>query len=198
MIDDRPAAPPGDAPDAERRSWLRELGIYAVMIVAALAAIGYTSTGGPRVLGFGPAVVWVWIAIVPIYFLACVWHGWDRATTRKERGRLVATQALHWLAFAAAMHIVLLPDVQGVLNDNARGLALLLLLGMGTFLAGVHAWSLPICITGVLLVLAIPLLAWIEQTAILLLVLAGGAGVVFLVLWILWRRHRAAGAAAAA
>lgn len=178
----------GSVPAARRR-WVRDLGIYIVMVVAALLAIGYTSTGGPNVLGTGPAVIWVWVAIVPIYFLACVWHGWDGATTRGERGRLLATQALHWLAFAAAMHIVLLRDVRGVLNDNAQGLTLLLLLGMGTFLAGVHAWSLPICVTGLLLVLAIPLLAWIEQTAILLMILTLGALVTFLVLWTLWRRH---------
>jgi len=191
MAPDDPAAVPDDEPPGRR--WLRELAIYVLMIAAALGAIGYTSTGGPRVLGIGPAVVWVWVLILPIYFGACVWHGWHRATTARQRFQLVATQALHWLAFAAAMQVVLLPDVRGVLTDNAQGLTLLLLLGMGTFLAGVHGWSLPICITGVLLVLAIPLLAWIEQTAILLLVLAGGAATVFLVLWLAWRRLRAEG-----
>jgi hypothetical protein len=188
MTNDDPLPLPDDEPAGRR--WLRALAIYVVMIAAALVAIGYTGTGGPRVTGIGPAVVWVWVAILPIYFGACVWHGWSHAVTAKARVRLVATQALHWLAFAAAMQIVLLPDVRGVLTDNAQGLTLLLLLGMGTFLAGVHGWSLPICLTGVLLVLAIPMLAWIEQTAILLLVLSAGAAVVFLVLWMFWRRHR--------
>ena len=52
--------------------------------------------------------------------------------------RLIWTQALHWLAFLVAMNSGLLPNVQNMLNSDATGLAILLLLALGTFVAGVH------------------------------------------------------------
>ena len=173
------------------RSWWRGLWIYGVMVAVALVGIAYTVTGGPDETGVGPRLVWVWGAIIPIYFAACVWHGWDSTMTRQEKLRLVGTQALHWLAFLAAMHIIRLRQVQGLMNDDADGVTLLILLALGTFLAGVHAWSLPICLTGVVLCLAIPVMAFVEQTALLLVVLVAGAGIAGGVLWWLYRRARA-------
>jgi hypothetical protein len=170
------------------RSWWRGLWIYGVMVIAALVGIGYTSTGGPAVDGSGPRLIWVWGAIIPIYFAACVWHGWEYAATRQGRFKLVATQALHWLAFLAAMHVLQMREVRGVLNDDADGVTLLILLALGTFLAGVHAWSLPICLTGIVLGLSIPLIAWIEQTAVLLVLLVLAAAAAGAALWVLRRR----------
>jgi hypothetical protein len=181
-----------DATDAgeTRRSWWRELWIYAVMIAVALIGIAYTVTGGPDETGVGPPLIWVWGAIIPIYFLACVWHGWDSEMTRQQKLRFLCTQALHWLAFLAAMQIVRLRQVQGLMDDTANGVTLLTLLAFGTFLAGVHAWSLPICLTGIVLCLAVPLMAFIEQTALLLVVLLAGAAIAGGVLWWLYRRPR--------
>ena len=111
--------------------------------------------------------------------------------TKRQKLRLVGTQALHWLAFLVAMHIIRLRQVQGLMNDDADGVTLLILLALGTFLAGVHAWSLPICLTGIVLCLAVPVMAFIEQTALLLVVLALGAGIAGGVLWWLYSRARA-------
>ncbi len=47
------------------------------------------------------------------------------------------TQALHWLAVLVAMNIMLFSGVQQVLPALATGLVLLILLALGTFLAGV-------------------------------------------------------------
>ena len=55
--------------------------------------------------------------------------------------KLVRTQALHWLAFLAAMWLMFLPEVRGVVNDNATSLTLLILLALGTFVAGVMPGS---------------------------------------------------------
>jgi hypothetical protein len=75
------------------------------------------------------------------------------------------------------------------MNDDGEGVMLLMLLAVGTFVAGVHAWSLPICLTGVVLALAIPAISWIEQTALLLFVIAAAAAAMFGGLWLFWRRH---------
>lgn len=172
-----------------RRSWLRGMWMYLVLVAAALIGIGYASTGGPGAGGTGPSVILVWSCIVPIYLLACVWQGWDGAAPRAAKLRLVVTQALHWLAFLAAMWIALRPEVRGIMNDDGEGVMLLMLLAVGTFVAGVHAWSVPICLTGVVLAVAIPVVSWIEQTAVLLLVLGAGAAIVFGGLWLAWRRY---------
>lgn len=177
---------PAEAPPA---SWRRGLWIYGVMVVAALVGIGFTSAGGPQVSGVGPRLVWVWVAILPVYFGVCVWHGWNSAVGRDARFRLVVTQALHWLAFFVAMQIVQTNEVRGVLDNDAEGVTMMMLLAIGTFVAGVHAWSLPICLTGLVLGAATPLIAWIEQTALLLFVVAACAAVVFVPVWLFWRRR---------
>jgi hypothetical protein len=180
-----PLAPPFTASEPqETPAWRRTVLVHLAMVVAALLGIAYTSLARPAADQPGGGVFWVWIALVPAYFGACVWHGWAGATASRQRTRLVVTQALHWLAFLVAMYVVLSPEVRGVLNDNAVGLMLLSLLAMGTFVAGVHAWSAPICATGVLLVLAIPVVAWLDENAVLLtvgvlLALAAAGGVLF-------------------
>jgi hypothetical protein len=152
-----------------RRRWLGLTVVHLVMIVAALLGIGWTSVMGTAPDGTGRGVFWIWLALVPAYCAACIWEGWAHATASRLRTRLVLTQVLHWLAFLVAMYVLLTPQVRGVLNDNAIGLALLTLLAMGTFVAGVHAWSLPVCATGVLLALAVPVIAWVDANMVLIL-----------------------------
>ena len=77
--------------------------------------------------------------------------------------RLVTTQALHWLAFLGAMWLMFLPEVRGILNDNATSLTLLILLALGTFVAGVHAGVWRICAVGVFLAVSVPAVAWIQE-----------------------------------
>jgi hypothetical protein len=178
----QPAAPvPPPAAGPAGPNWRRTALVHLAMVAAALLGIAYTSLARPAADQPGGGVFWVWIALVPAYFAACLWHGWARASAERLRTRLVVTQGLHWLAFLVAMYVMLTPEVRGVLNDNAVGLMLLSLLAMGTFVAGVHAWSAAICATGVLLALAIPVIAWLDENVVLLLVglslvvLVGGA-----------------------
>ena len=49
------------------------------------------------------------------------------------------------------MWLMFLPEVRGVVNDNATSLTLLILLALGTFVAGVHAGVWRICAVGVFL-----------------------------------------------
>ena len=80
------------------------------------------------------------------------------------------------------MNLLLLPSVQNMLNADATGLAILLLLALGTFVAGVHIPALEVCILGFVMALFVPAIAWIEEAA--LIVLLGvlvllGAGTMF-------------------
>lgn len=158
---------------------------YAAMLALAV--------GGIVLTGFrGLTTHYYWMALAPIYGLACVLSGWREIDKTAEHLRLIVTQALHWLAFLAAMSLMFLPEVRGVVNDNATSLALLILLALGTFVAGVHARVWRICLVGVFLAAAVPAVAWIQDSAMLLAVasaLVVAAGAIFL--W-LWRRERSA------
>jgi hypothetical protein len=174
-----------DAPESRLggigRWLLRDLP-YAAMLVLAVGGIVLTSFRGPTTYLY-------WMALAPIYALIVVISGWGRLETGAERMRLVVTQALHWAAFLGAMWLMFLPEVRGVVNDNATGLTLLILLALGTFVAGVHAAVWRIGAVGVFLALSVPAVAWVQESAMLLLVglllliLVGGA------FWWMWRRE---------
>jgi hypothetical protein len=159
---------------------LRELP-YVLMLALAVGGIVVTSFRGPT-------TYYYWMAMAPIYALIVVASGWGRLETGAERMRLVVTQALHWLAFLGAMWLMFLPQVGGVVNDNATSLALLILLALGTFVAGVHAAVWRICAVGVFLALSVPAVAWIQESAVLLLVGALILIAVAVAFW--WLRRR--------
>ena len=112
------------------RFWLKELPYIAVLALTILG-VAYTSVSQQPLIGY-----WVFLAVA--IGLVCVTTGWLHIPDPNARFRMVWTQALHWLAFLIAMNIVLMPNVQRMLNAPATGLALLMLLALGTFVAGVH------------------------------------------------------------
>ena len=91
------------------------------------------------------------------------------------------------------MILLLHSDVQRMLNADSTGLAILLLLALGTFVAGVHTLSWQTGVLGVVMALAVPAIAWIEESA-LLLVLAAIAFVVFAAIFWWFGRSRGSSA----
>jgi len=80
------------------------------------------------------------------------------------------------------MNIMLLSGVQQLLPTPATSLVLLMLLALGTFLAGLNLSSFQICFVGVAMALAVPAIAWFKQSALFLLlgaVLLIGLGLTF-------------------
>jgi hypothetical protein len=117
------------------RFWLRELPYIAVLTLTILG-VAYTSASRKPLIGY-------WECLAVAIGLVCVTTGWLHIHDPKARFRMVWTQALHWLAFLVAMNIVLFPNVQKMLNAPATGLTLLMLLALGTFVAGVHvSWQI--------------------------------------------------------
>jgi hypothetical protein len=89
------------------------------------------------------------------------------------------------------MNLVLLPTVQRMMDAEATSLAILMLLALGTFTAGVHILSWQICLLGLVMAVGVPASAWMERSALLL---ALGALVVLgigLAPWLLIRRRGA-------
>lgn len=152
-------------------SWLLRDLPYAAMLVLGVGGLVLTSFRG--------TTWYYWMMLAPIYAVIVILSGWGRLETGAERARLVIAQLLHWAAFLGAMWLMFLPEVRGVVNDNAMSLTLLILLALGTFVAGVHAAVWKICVVGVMLALSVPAVAWVQESAMLLLVsallIAGGA-----------------------
>jgi hypothetical protein len=149
---------------------------YIVMLSMAVLGIGIvTVTGEPTLL--------YWEVLTPVYCAICIYLGWRHADTREERVKLVWTQVLHWFAVLVAMWLVHSDLVRDVVNNNATGLNLMTILALATFIAGVHAEAWQICIVGAVLALCVPAMAFIQQSALFMLVAVGGLVLVGAMLW---------------
>jgi hypothetical protein len=131
------------------------------VLALTIFGVAYTSVSHQPLVGY-----WQFLAVA--VGLVCVTTGWLHIHDRKARLRMVWTQALHWIAFLVAMNIVLLANVQLTLTATSTGLTLLMLLALGTFVAGVHV-SWQICVLGLIMGLLVPAIAWLTQSALLLL-----------------------------
>ena len=100
---------------------------------------------------------------------------------------MISTQGLHWLAFLVVMNLVLLPSVQRLFSADATGIAIFTLLTLGTFTAGVHVFSWQICLLGLVMALGIPAIAWIENFALVFVVIVAAVLAIVAVFW--WHRR---------
>jgi hypothetical protein len=155
------------------RLWLRELP-YIIVLVLTLMGVASTSISHQPLIGY-------WEFLTLAMGVVCIGTGWIHVQSRDARIRMVWTQLLHWVAFLVAMNIVVLSDVQRLLTAPGTGLALLMLLALGTFVAGIHiAWQ--ICVLGLIMALAVPAIAWLTSYALFLTLAAAalvGIGAVF-------------------
>ena len=150
---------------------------YGLVMLLTLAGVAYTSFSKQPIITY-------WEILTPIIGVACILSGWRRTHTRQERLRLIWTQVLHWAAFLVAMNMVLLPSVQNLLNSNASGIAILLLLALGTFVAGVHTMAWHYCALGLIMAICVPAIAWLEEsTLIILLGILALGGIGILIWW---------------
>lgn len=162
MTDARPDGPHSDASGFSPRTFLLREWPYLLVLILALFGVAYTSFSRT------PMTVY-WIVLAPIIGLICVVSRWHDAGTKDQRTRLIVTQALHWVAVLLAMRLMFVADVRQMMNSDASALASLTLLALGTFTAGVHISSWRICLVGVVLAVGVPAIAWLEQSALLLL-----------------------------
>ena len=164
--------------------WLRELP-YAVVWILTVFGVGYTSVAKQALVAY-----WEFLAVV--IGVLCVISGWRHASDRHDVPRLIITQVLHWVAILGAMNLILLPSVQSMLNLDATGLALLMLLALGTFIAGVHTFDWQISLLGLVMAVSVPGIAWIERSALLVLLIIVAIIAIGFALWArlrgLWHR----------
>jgi hypothetical protein len=162
--------------------WIRELP-FSFVLILTLLGVAYTSLLKQPIMGY-------WEFLASVIGLVCVGFGWSSANDRNARIQLIATQALHWAAFLLAMNMILLPSVQTILNANATGLAVLMLLALGTFTAGVSIRSWQICLLGIIMALCVPAAAWIVASALIVTLISVAAIAIGVVLWWHWHEKR--------
>jgi hypothetical membrane protein len=168
---------------AARTAALRKQLPYACVLALTLVGVAYTSYSKRPIVGY-------WEFLTLVMGVLCVSTGWQQVQDKEGRIRLVWTQALHWLAFLIAMNLVLLTGMRTMLNADAMGLAILMLLALGTFVAGVHTRTWEVCALGAVMALSVPAIAWVEQSALLLLLGAGVVLAIGVAIW--WNTHKKA------
>jgi hypothetical protein len=154
----------------------RKLAPYIVMIVVATVAVAWTDLRPPT-------SHLVWRAVAVLYAGIAVWRVWAQAGPR--RWRATGVQLLHWLVFLLAMFVIEVPVVFDALNDISRGILLLLLLALATFLDGLYVdWRF--CLVGALLGIGVVVVAFFNQAATAIII----AGLVALAVLYAFRHLR--------
>jgi hypothetical protein len=106
--------------------------ILLSLMALAVVGVGYTQFSPANSLRY-------WLLMVPVYGTACLILEWSRL---RGEGRnlwsVVGDQALHWLGVLIAVCLVYLVLTVGKLDDVNAGLMVVLVLALGTFLAGIH------------------------------------------------------------
>jgi hypothetical protein len=160
--------PPGRSADDHnfgKASFFRRQLPFLAILTLAIAGVAYTNISHQPLVGY-----WEFLALA--MGVVCVVTEWAEIDDRQARFRLMWTQTLHWAAVLVTMNIMLLSGVQQLLPTQATSLVLLTLLALGTFLAGLNLLSLQICFLGLAMVLAVPAISWVKQSALFLLLAA--------------------------
>jgi hypothetical protein len=163
------------------RRWLLHDSPYILMLVLALAGVTFRMQ------------ILYWLALTPLFGIICIVAGWGNAKRAGGRLQLVYSQILIWAALILAIYVFYNNGAQGILNPNANPLAMVTLLALGTFVAGVQARLWETCAVGAVLFLALPGISWLNQSALLLdaialaVIILGG-----LTWWFSERRRRTA------
>jgi hypothetical protein len=176
-----PASPPAGPRVTHRLSfWIRELPFALVLILTTLG-VAYTSFTKQPIVGF-------WELLAPLIALVCIGSGWPSVADKTARLTLIGSQAMHWLAFIVVMNVLLLPSVQRNFTANSTAIAVFTLLALGTFTAGLQVFSWQVCSLGLVMALTVPAVAWIENSALIVVVIFAMMLAVGAVVWWHWRK----------
>jgi hypothetical protein len=164
----RPGFEKSETATADHSNWvssLRRQLPYILVLGLAIVGVAYTNMAHQPLVGY-----WEFLALAT--GLVCIVAEWPKLDDKQSRLRSLWTQSVHWVAVLVAMNIVLLSGVQQFIPAPATSLVLLLLLALGTFLAGLNLSLLPICFLGLALALAVPVISWLKQSVLFLVLIA--------------------------
>ena len=110
-----------------------------------------------------------WSIFTPVAAVVCVLEGWRVAKSAADYTSVLFTQVFQWLAVGAAMYLLMLTSVRAMMNDDSVGLALLTVLALSVFTAGVHLRAWRLLVSGAFLAGAVMAISFIEAYAIVLM-----------------------------
>jgi hypothetical protein len=175
----RPESEESETAIAGHSNWgsslLRQLP-YILVLGFAIVGVAYTNMAHQPLVGY-----WEFLALAT--GLVCIVAEWPKLDDKQGRLRLIWTQSVHWVAVLVAMNIMLLSGVQQFIPAPATSLVLLLLLALGTFLAGLNLSLLPVCFLGLALALAVPVISWLKQSVLFLVLIGVFLAGVAMTLW---------------
>jgi len=157
---------------------------YIAMLVLAIFGVAYTNIARQAMTGY-------WMSLAPLFGLICVVVRWQTVEGSQAHFRLIASQALHWAAVIFAMYLVFVADVKQMMSEIASSLMVLIVLALGTFTAGIHIAAWRVCVVGIVLGLGVPVIAWFEESAVLVLLLTFAVLAVIVVFFVLDHLRRA-------
>lgn len=153
---------------------------YLLMLLLALFGVAYTS--------FSETSIY-WVILAPFIGLVCVVSRWREARAADQHVYLVVSQVLHWGAVLLTMELMSL-QVTRQLSGLAAALGVLTLLALGTFTAGLHIRAWKIAVVGVILGVSVPAIAFLQQSALLILLVIGL--IIAIVVPFVWAKRRPA------
>lgn len=188
--DIRPEIPPDAESDIDvdtpghRAGWwalIDELP-YAAIIVLTLIGIAYEDLSSESTALY-------WAYVTPAVALICIGAGWRHAPP-SARNSMVVIQVLQWVAVLVAMWLVVETQPRQSLLAIATGLTLLTMMGLGVFISGLNLRSWKLCLTGAFLAVCVPILAWVQRSFVLLLLIGAGVIGILILYWYIRQRRR--------
>jgi hypothetical protein len=159
------------------RNWVVQDSPYIAMLLLALFGVTFHM----------PATYWV--VLTPMFGIICIAAGWRHFERQEDRLQLAYTQALSWLALIFTIYVLYNNVVQDVLNSSATSLAMMTLLALGTFVAGLQSRVWRICAVGGILLVSVPAMGWLEQSALLIAIMILSVIAVGFLTWWVGHRH---------
>ncbi|PKM12599.1 MAG: hypothetical protein CVV13_04610 [Gammaproteobacteria bacterium HGW-Gammaproteobacteria-3] len=150
----------------------RDIYIFTALIFLSILGVGIADA-------LEQLAHWYWVGMVPVFFGACLYLEWQ---TIKHSGvplsEILWVQIQHWLGVAVAFYLTFVLREIGSLNNQTTGLDLLLVLALGTYLAGIATGWL-FRLLGIFLGICLILVAYMEHYVAVLI----ASGVAMLVLY---------------
>ncbi len=165
------------------RKWVSLLAEAPYFAIVIIGIVGVTSTSLLR----SPTATY-WVVTTPITALLCIAVGWRHLPRGRGRLEMVAIQLGQWAAVLVAMYLIHVSNVRGLVTSDALGSMLLTLLALGVFISGLDLRAWKLCVAGIFLAIAVPLVAWFEQAALLLFLIGAVLIVLGTLLW--WARAK--------
>lgn len=147
------------AAEAPKRTPVEEI-VLVLLVVLSGVGIIVNDYGSPA------TAFRTWLWMTPVFGVVSTWAAWSRAQRRGNPvAAIVPTQIVHWLGVVGAVLLIYVLQIYGRMTNEAAGSAVLVVLALATFLAGVYTdWRL--AVLGLILGGAVIGFAYVETVAL--------------------------------